>query len=106
MASVDCDERYRFVNAGYEQQFGLSRNQIVGLSVKDLLKDDYPTVQPFIRRVLNGERISFETTVPDERGRQSTCYRHTSRPEPRWLGSGILCPDHQYHGAQDAPNAR
>ncbi len=71
IASVDGDERYRFVNAGYEQQFGLSRDQIVGRSVKDLLKEDYPTVQPFIRRVLNGERISFETTFLEERGEQT-----------------------------------
>ena len=71
IASVDCDERYRFVNAGYEQQFGLSRDQIVGLSVKELLKQDYSTVQPFIRRVLSGERISFETTVLDDRGEQT-----------------------------------
>jgi PAS domain S-box-containing protein len=71
IASVDCDERYRFVNAGYERQFGLSREHIIGLPVKDLLKEEYPTVQPFIRRVLNGERISFETTLMGEGGEQT-----------------------------------
>lgn len=89
IASVDGDERFRFVNAGYEQQFGLSRDQIVGLSVKDLLKEDYPTVQPFIRRVLNGERISFETTFLEERGEQTLLSTYVPDRSPEGLVGGF-----------------
>ncbi|ULA58673.1 MAG: conserved membrane protein of unknown function [Nitrospira sp.] len=89
IASVDVDERYRFVNAGYEQQFGLSRDRIVGLSVKDLLKNDYQTVQPFIRRVLNGERISFETTFLDERGEQTLLSTYVPDRSPEGMVAGF-----------------
>lgn len=71
IAYVDRDERYRFVNAGYEQLFGLRREQIVGTSVENLLQQDYPTVRPFIRRVLSGEQISFETTLLGRTGQQT-----------------------------------
>ncbi len=68
IAYVDRDERYRFVNAGYEQHFGLRRDRIIGTSVQELLKEDYPNVQTFIRRVLSGEQISFETTSLGQAG--------------------------------------
>ncbi len=71
IAYVDRDERYRFVNAGYEQLFELRRDQIVGTSVENLLQQDYPTVRPFIRRVLSGEQISFETTLLGRTGQQT-----------------------------------
>lgn len=86
IASVDRDEHFRFVNARYEQHFGLSREQIVGLSVKDVLKDDYPKVEPFIRRVLNGERISFETTLLGEGGEQTLLSTYVPNLSP---GSGV-----------------
>lgn len=71
IAYVDRDERYRFVNAGYERQFGRPREQIIGTSVRELLQQDYPQVQCFIERVLAGEQISFETTILGQTGEQT-----------------------------------
>jgi len=62
IAYVDRDERYRFVNAGYERHFGLPRDRIVGRSVSDLAPQQYQEVRAYIRRALNGEQVSFETT--------------------------------------------
>ncbi len=62
IAYVDREERYRFVNAGYERHFDLPRERIIGQSVADLMKGEYDGVQPYIRRALAGERVSFETT--------------------------------------------
>ena len=89
IASVDRDERYRFVNAGYEQQYGLPREQIVGLSVKDLLKEDYRIVQPFIHRVLSGERISFETTLLGAGGERTLFSTYVPDRTPEGLVAGF-----------------
>lgn len=57
---VDREERYRFVNAGYEHMFGLSRQQIVGRSARELLGDTYANVVAYVRRALSGEPVLFE----------------------------------------------
>ncbi|MEP7152940.1 MAG: PAS domain S-box protein, partial [Nitrospira sp.] len=62
IAYVDREERYRFVNAGYERHFDLPRERIIGQSVADLMSGEYDSVQPYIRRALAGEKVSFETT--------------------------------------------
>lgn len=63
IAYVDRDERYRFVNAGYERHFNLPRERIIGQSVADLMHEEYAGVQDHIRRALAGEQVSFETTL-------------------------------------------
>lgn len=63
IAYVDREERYRFVNGEYEKWIGLPRCEIVGRSVQDLLKSGYRIVQPYIRRVLNGEAVRFEREI-------------------------------------------
>lgn len=71
IAYVDREEQYQFVNAGYERHFNLPRERIVGQSVADLLQEGYADVQPYIRRALAGEQVSFETTVTGNDGEQT-----------------------------------
>jgi PAS domain S-box-containing protein len=63
IAYVDREERFQFVNAGYERHFNLPRERIIGQSVDQLMPADYPGMQSYIRRALAGEQVSFETTV-------------------------------------------
>ncbi len=61
---VDRAERYHFVNAVYESWFAQPREAILGCTVRDALGEvGYAVAQPYIRRVLNGERVTFENTV-------------------------------------------
>jgi PAS domain S-box-containing protein len=60
---VDRDERYQFVNCGYESLFGLSRHEIVGKSVEELLGATYADVLPYVRRALVGETVRFESQL-------------------------------------------
>ncbi len=89
IAYVDRDERFRFVNAGYEQLFELRRDQIVGTSVEHLLKQDYPNVYPFIRRVLRGEQISFETTLLGRTGEQTLLSTYVPDRNPEGTVEGF-----------------
>ncbi len=60
---VDREERYRFVNAGYENMFGLPRHEIIGRSARELLGDTYADIAPYVRRVLSGEAVLFESDL-------------------------------------------
>lgn len=58
---VDRDRRYRFVNQRYEELFSRPDEELVGLTVRDLLgPDGYTRVEPYLDRALSGERVSFE----------------------------------------------
>ncbi|MBA2485473.1 MAG: PAS domain S-box protein [Nitrospira sp.] len=71
IAYVDRDERYQFTNAGYERHFNLPRERITGQSVADLMKQDYHHVQRYLRRALDGEQVSFETTSLGQAGEET-----------------------------------
>jgi len=58
---IDREGHYRFVNKRYEELFGRPGEEIVGMSVFDLLGDDvYATIEPYLNRALGGESVSFE----------------------------------------------
>lgn len=58
---INRDQRYRFVNKRYEELFARSDEEIVGLSIRDLLgSDGYAEVQPHVEAALGGETVSFE----------------------------------------------
>ena len=61
IAYIDADQIYRFLNIAYEREFGLAGTQVLGKSVLDTVgAARYGTVAPYIRRVLDGETLSFE----------------------------------------------
>lgn len=61
IAVVGANGCYRFVNTSYERWIGMGRDAIVGWPVDVLLGDtDFARAEPWIRRVLAGERVTYE----------------------------------------------
>jgi len=66
---VDRNERYQFINKGYEDLFQLSREQIQGRTIREVLGEKpFQNVIPYLRKVLAGETLHFEVTQPYELG--------------------------------------
>src|SRR5688572_13960352 len=65
LAHCDRDHRYVFVNRAYAERFSLKPSQVVGKHVRDVLgAEAYEALRPHLERVLKGERVEFEITVP------------------------------------------
>lgn len=62
VAYIGADRKVRLANQGYARWFYQTPASIVGMEMKDVLKDRYPIAGPFISRVLKGERVEFERT--------------------------------------------
>ncbi len=64
VAFIDADERYQFNNLAYERGFGLSRQEIHGRTVRELIGDAaYLSVEPHIHTVLRGEPVTFQSEM-------------------------------------------
>jgi PAS domain S-box-containing protein len=62
---VDADQRYQFVNRAYEVWFNRSREEIIGKSVREIQSEAaYEISEPYIKQLLEGQRISFEAEIP------------------------------------------
>jgi PAS domain S-box-containing protein len=62
---VDADQRYQFVNRAYEVWFNRSREEIIGKSVREIQSEAaYQISEPYIKQLLEGQRISFEAEIP------------------------------------------
>lgn len=81
VAYIDADERYRFNNLAYEREFGLSRDQIQGHTVQELLGEPaYESVKPHIRAALAGEVVTFQSEV--SQSDSYNCYEAQYIPQP------------------------
>lgn len=60
---VDKDEVYRFTNINYEKWFGKSKDSVIGMKIKDLIKDSYPNFYPSIERAMKGEHVIYEAEL-------------------------------------------
>lgn len=61
IAYVDADQRYRFANAAYETWFGLTPQQVVGRTMREVIgEESYMVAAPFVQQALQGERVWFE----------------------------------------------
>ncbi len=68
LAQCSSDLQYQFVNRAYADIFGLVPDQIVGKSMPEFIGDQaYETVRPYIERVLEGNRVDYESAIPYER---------------------------------------
>jgi PAS domain S-box-containing protein len=69
IATIDRDEIYRFANRHYETWFGLRAEDVVGRSVREVVGEAaYAQRRPYLARVLAGEAVLFDTTVPGPDG--------------------------------------
>jgi PAS domain S-box-containing protein len=56
---------YAYANRGYMDWFGLSSEEVVGHSVREVVGEtSFEIVRPFLDRAMAGESISFERTLP------------------------------------------
>jgi PAS domain S-box-containing protein len=78
---IDKDLRYRFCNLYYEKHFQRKREQIVGITVEELLgPDTYKQVKPVMDRVLAGKTVFYEQWV-DYREAGNTFVRGSLIPD-------------------------
>ncbi|HEY9818969.1 MAG TPA: PAS domain S-box protein [Candidatus Obscuribacterales bacterium] len=62
---IDRHQRYRYVNANYQVWFGQTPTELYGKTVADVVGEAaYGIVQGYIERVLAGETVTYEVTVP------------------------------------------
>ena len=66
---VDRDECYVFANKGYERLLGLNPDEMVGRTIRELMRPDtYATGKPRLDAALAGEPQEFENTLPSADG--------------------------------------
>jgi PAS domain S-box-containing protein len=65
ISSVDKDARYVRVNRGYERWFGLRREDVEGLLVRELVGESaWERIHPHVEAALSGREARFEALVP------------------------------------------
>jgi PAS domain S-box-containing protein len=64
VAYWDVNERCRFSNDAYEQWFGRSREEMNGITMKELLGPIYEKNLPHIQKALAGKKQVFERQIP------------------------------------------
>lgn len=65
IAYVDREHRYRFVNRGYSDWFGVSLPDVIGKHIREIIGEAaYAIVLPKIERVMAGEKFDFEQRMP------------------------------------------
>jgi len=61
VAYVDGERRYRFANSTYREWLGLDPEEIVGRLTHEVLDADFfAAIEPYVQRVLSGERVEYE----------------------------------------------
>ena len=97
VAYIDTDERYRFNNLAYEADYGIARERIAGMSLRELLGDEqYQRNSGFHRRALQGETVVYdvEQKVRDEvRNFRVTLIPHRKDGEGPVLGAHLIAQD-------------
>lgn len=88
---IDRDHVYRFANRFYEEWFDLSREQIIGRPVREVVGEEtYQSRLPLIERGLAGETIVVDAVMPHRDGRDRACeVRYIPRIEADGRVDGI-----------------
>ncbi|MEO7716440.1 MAG: GGDEF domain-containing protein [Capsulimonas sp.] len=69
VAYWDKDQICLFANEAYQEWFGKSRDEVIGMSMQDLLGPLYTLNLPYITEALRGHLQVFERTIPLPDGR-------------------------------------
>ncbi len=90
VAYIDRDYRYRFLNRHNEEWLGLSRNELTGRPVADVVGEErFRQMQPMLERVLHGEVVSVEQMLTQPSGEErweSVHYAPNRDAEDRVIG--------------------
>lgn len=58
---VDRELRFRYVNAGFAQAFDLDRQDLIGMSIRDVYPaSEFEKFSPYVTRALAGESVTYE----------------------------------------------
>jgi PAS domain S-box-containing protein len=61
IAYIDRQEIYRFTNAAFERAFNLTREQVQGRTIRDVLGEaGYQKIKPYLSLVFGGQPVTFE----------------------------------------------
>ncbi|MCG6970844.1 MAG: response regulator [Gammaproteobacteria bacterium] len=64
ISHIDQDYRYQYANKTYEDWFHISRGEINGKHVRDIVGEQgFEIVRPYMDRALRGEAVTFETSL-------------------------------------------
>jgi PAS domain S-box-containing protein len=81
LAYVDAEQRYLYVNRLYADWYGLTREEIVGKHVCDVLHETtYQQALPVIEAALRGQRITYENDAAYDAQGQARTVRATYVP--------------------------
>ncbi len=71
VSRVDRLGRYVFANKAYEDWFGLSRDQIVGKTHREILPPKiFSVAEEYLNRAMSGEQFSHEASIVTQNGKQ------------------------------------
>ncbi|HZH50216.1 MAG TPA: PAS domain S-box protein, partial [Nitrospira sp.] len=66
---LDLDRRYRTCNDAFTEWFGLTREQVIGLHVRELVgEESWDIIRPRLDQAYAGEVIEYEAEAPYRRG--------------------------------------
>ncbi len=69
IAYVDTEERYCWVNQAYVQLFQRGRNDIIGMSVRELHgENNYQIMQTYVRKAIQGKTVRYEQRLAESTG--------------------------------------
>ncbi len=69
IAYVDAEQRYRFVNRGFLEWFGLSELETIGREMRELLGEQlFTAIERYVDAALAGEQVIFEAAPLDRAG--------------------------------------
>lgn len=76
IAYVDRDLKFQFNNKAYEKWFGLTREDIIGKDIWDVIgNQSYRIVEHHVKRAISGETVTFEEKL------------HYPRQDEKWIRS-------------------
>lgn len=84
LAHCDKEGRYVFVNKAYTKRFRCAPETLIGKRIEEVVGSKaYAMIEPYIRRVLAGEAVSFYIAVPDDESGERYMYcRYVPDIEP------------------------
>ncbi len=105
---IGADGRYKACNAEYTKWFGLSRDKIVGASMRDVLGPDaWRVVGPHLERCFAGQASEYEAEVEYRHGgKRSIHARYTPHRDAAGAVVGVVCLVTDVTARRQAAHAR
>jgi len=72
ISHVNKNLRYQYASSGYREKFGIPPEKVVGRTIQEIHgKKVYQEIQPYIQKVLEGKKVTFESPITSLAGKQS-----------------------------------